>query len=87
MMRLLARRDQRDPRRGGRALNGALLEAGLVDEILAYVAPSLLGDPARGIAQFAALQGLAERACALRSSRSTASATTCASGRVGALPT
>jgi diaminohydroxyphosphoribosylaminopyrimidine deaminase/5-amino-6-(5-phosphoribosylamino)uracil reductase len=36
----------------GARLNGALLEAGLVDEILAYVAPSLLGDPARGIAQF-----------------------------------
>jgi diaminohydroxyphosphoribosylaminopyrimidine deaminase/5-amino-6-(5-phosphoribosylamino)uracil reductase len=36
----------------GARLNGALLEAGLVDEILAYVAPSLLGDPARGFAQF-----------------------------------
>lgn len=28
----------------GATLNGALLEAGLVDELLAYVAPSLLGD-------------------------------------------
>jgi diaminohydroxyphosphoribosylaminopyrimidine deaminase/5-amino-6-(5-phosphoribosylamino)uracil reductase len=37
----------------GARLNGALLAAGVVDEILAYVAPALLGDPARGIAQFA----------------------------------
>ncbi len=35
----------------GARLNGALLEAGLVDEILAYIAPSLLTDPARGVAQ------------------------------------
>jgi diaminohydroxyphosphoribosylaminopyrimidine deaminase/5-amino-6-(5-phosphoribosylamino)uracil reductase len=35
----------------GARLNGALLEAGLVDEVLAYVAPSLIGDPARGVAQ------------------------------------
>ena len=34
---------------GGR-LNGALLAAGLVDEVLLYVAPCLLGDPASGIA-------------------------------------
>ncbi|MDH5285417.1 MAG: bifunctional diaminohydroxyphosphoribosylaminopyrimidine deaminase/5-amino-6-(5-phosphoribosylamino)uracil reductase RibD [Betaproteobacteria bacterium] len=35
----------------GARLNAALLEAGLVDEVLAYVAPSLIGDPARGVAQ------------------------------------
>jgi diaminohydroxyphosphoribosylaminopyrimidine deaminase/5-amino-6-(5-phosphoribosylamino)uracil reductase len=34
---------------GGAKLNGALLEAGLVDEILMYVAPSVLFDPARGL--------------------------------------
>lgn len=33
---------------GGAKLNGALLDAGLVDEILMYVAPSVLFDPARG---------------------------------------
>jgi len=33
----------------GARLNGALLEAGLVDELLVYVAPSVLGDPARGM--------------------------------------
>lgn len=32
----------------GAKLNGALLEAGLVDEILMYVAPRVMGDPARG---------------------------------------
>jgi len=36
----------------GAGLNGALLAAGLVDELLLYVAPCLLGDPARGIAAF-----------------------------------
>jgi diaminohydroxyphosphoribosylaminopyrimidine deaminase/5-amino-6-(5-phosphoribosylamino)uracil reductase len=41
----------------GARLNGALIAAGLVDEFLVYVAPSLLGDPARGIATFA--EGLA----------------------------
>lgn len=33
---------------GGAGLNGALLAAGLVDEILLYQAPCLLGDAARG---------------------------------------
>lgn len=33
----------------GAKLNGALLAAGLVDELLLYVAPCLLGDPARGM--------------------------------------
>jgi diaminohydroxyphosphoribosylaminopyrimidine deaminase/5-amino-6-(5-phosphoribosylamino)uracil reductase len=36
----------------GGKLNGALLAAGLVDELLLYLAPCLLGDPARGIAEF-----------------------------------
>ena len=33
----------------GAKLNGALLGAGLVDEVLLYFAPCLLGDPARGM--------------------------------------
>jgi len=41
----------------GARLNGALLEAGLVDELLLYVAPSVLGDPARGL--FARREALA----------------------------
>ncbi len=32
----------------GAKLNGALLEAGLVDEVLMYIAPRVVGDPARG---------------------------------------
>jgi diaminohydroxyphosphoribosylaminopyrimidine deaminase / 5-amino-6-(5-phosphoribosylamino)uracil reductase len=38
----------------GAKLTGALLDAGLVDELLLYVAPSLLGDPARGMFERAA---------------------------------
>jgi diaminohydroxyphosphoribosylaminopyrimidine deaminase/5-amino-6-(5-phosphoribosylamino)uracil reductase len=46
----------------GAKLNGAMLAAGIVDEILLYVAPCLLGDPARGMfALPAPLQGLDER--------------------------
>jgi diaminohydroxyphosphoribosylaminopyrimidine deaminase/5-amino-6-(5-phosphoribosylamino)uracil reductase len=33
----------------GAGLNGALLDAGLIDEILLYLAPAALGDPARGM--------------------------------------
>lgn len=33
----------------GARLNGALLAAGLVDEVLLYLAPSVIGDPARGM--------------------------------------
>jgi diaminohydroxyphosphoribosylaminopyrimidine deaminase/5-amino-6-(5-phosphoribosylamino)uracil reductase len=33
----------------GARLNGALLDAGLVDEVVCYLAPSLFGDPARGM--------------------------------------
>ena len=36
----------------GGKLNGALFAAGLVDEIVLYLAPCLLGDPARGIAEW-----------------------------------
>jgi diaminohydroxyphosphoribosylaminopyrimidine deaminase/5-amino-6-(5-phosphoribosylamino)uracil reductase len=46
----------------GAKLNGAMLAAGIVDEILLYVAPCLLGDPARGMfALPAPLLGLDER--------------------------
>ena len=35
----------------GARLNGALLDAGLVDEVVLYIAPGLIGDPARGLFQ------------------------------------
>ncbi|HET7097650.1 MAG TPA: bifunctional diaminohydroxyphosphoribosylaminopyrimidine deaminase/5-amino-6-(5-phosphoribosylamino)uracil reductase RibD [Casimicrobiaceae bacterium] len=46
----------------GARLNGALLDAGLVDELLLYVAPSIIGDPAHGIAEFrSGLANLSDR--------------------------
>ena len=35
----------------GAKLTGALVEAGLVDELLLYVAPAMIGDPARGMVE------------------------------------
>jgi len=50
MLSMLAEREINELHvEGGAKLNGALLAAGLVDELLLYVAPSLLGDPARGM--------------------------------------
>ena len=43
----------------GEKLNGSLLREGLVDELLVYVAPRLLG-PGRGIAAIGPLASLAE---------------------------
>ena len=45
----------------GSSLNGALLRAGMVDELLLYVAPQLLGDGARGMAQLGVLTRLDQR--------------------------
>ena len=38
----------------GARLSGALLDAGLIDELLLYMAPALIGDPARGMFERAA---------------------------------
>ena len=46
---------------GGPRLSGALLSAGLVDELLLYLAPSLLGDQACGLFSVPALTSLAEK--------------------------
>jgi diaminohydroxyphosphoribosylaminopyrimidine deaminase/5-amino-6-(5-phosphoribosylamino)uracil reductase len=45
----------------GCTLNGALLQAGLVDELVLYMAPQLLGDMARGMAQLGELTSLDQR--------------------------
>jgi len=45
----------------GSKLNGALLKAGLVDELVLYLAPQLLGDMARGIARLDELTSLDQR--------------------------
>ncbi len=44
----------------GAGLNGALLEAGLIDEWIAYVAPMAVGDAARGLFATAPLTALAD---------------------------
>ncbi len=45
----------------GRTLNGALFKAGLVDELVLYLAPQLLGDMARGMANLGELTQLNQR--------------------------
>lgn len=45
----------------GSTLNGSLLRAGLADELLLYVAPQLLGDAARSMAQLGELTSLGQR--------------------------
>ncbi len=45
----------------GHTLNGALLKAGLVDELVLYLAPQLLGDAARGLADLGELTQLQQR--------------------------
>jgi diaminohydroxyphosphoribosylaminopyrimidine deaminase/5-amino-6-(5-phosphoribosylamino)uracil reductase len=46
----------------GAKLNGALLAAGLVDELLLYLAPCLIGEPARGMFDLPSeLESLAKR--------------------------
>jgi diaminohydroxyphosphoribosylaminopyrimidine deaminase/5-amino-6-(5-phosphoribosylamino)uracil reductase len=50
MLRLLAERELNEIHvEAGAKLNGALLAAGFVDELLLYMAPCLLGEPARGM--------------------------------------
>ncbi|MGL4957951.1 MAG: dihydrofolate reductase family protein, partial [Plesiomonas sp.] len=44
----------------GPALVGALFEAGLVDELVVYVAPMLLGDAAKGLCHLPGLTRLAQ---------------------------
>jgi diaminohydroxyphosphoribosylaminopyrimidine deaminase/5-amino-6-(5-phosphoribosylamino)uracil reductase len=43
----------------GFKLNGSLLREGCVDELLIYLAPSLIGDAARGIFDLPPLESLA----------------------------
>lgn len=62
VMREMARRGANEVLvEAGRTLNGALLRAGLVDELLLYLAPQLLGDAARGMADLGELLQLEQR--------------------------
>jgi diaminohydroxyphosphoribosylaminopyrimidine deaminase/5-amino-6-(5-phosphoribosylamino)uracil reductase len=45
----------------GAGLNGALLQAGLVDEWIIYLAPVILGDQARGLFHLPTLTRMADR--------------------------
>jgi diaminohydroxyphosphoribosylaminopyrimidine deaminase/5-amino-6-(5-phosphoribosylamino)uracil reductase len=44
----------------GSVLNGALLQAGLIDELVIYMAPKLMGDSARGLFHLPALHAMAQ---------------------------
>ncbi len=45
----------------GPTLNGALLNAGLIDEVIVYMAPHLMGDAARGLFHLPGLQQMSQR--------------------------
>ena len=45
----------------GPTLNGALLDAGLIDEVIIYMAPHLMGDAARGLFHLPGLQHMSQR--------------------------
>ena len=45
----------------GPTLAGALLESGLVDEVVVYLAPALLGDTARGMFTLPAVAAMRDR--------------------------
>ena len=63
VFRMLAERGVNEAHvEAGAKLNGALLQAGLVDELLLYVAGAIVGDPARGMFEAQApLASLADR--------------------------
>ena len=62
LMHELARREMNEVHvEAGHKLNGSLLQEGLVDEIVIYLAPHLMGDCARGMFQLPEMQELSAR--------------------------
>ncbi|HET7650132.1 MAG TPA: dihydrofolate reductase family protein, partial [Gammaproteobacteria bacterium] len=62
LMRALAGRECNEVLvEAGPALNGALLQAGLIDELIVYMAPHVLGDTARGMFAIPALAAMDAR--------------------------
>jgi len=62
LMRELARRELNEVHvEAGFKLNGSLLAAGMVDELLVYLAPSILGDSAQGMFNLPELTDLAQK--------------------------
>jgi diaminohydroxyphosphoribosylaminopyrimidine deaminase/5-amino-6-(5-phosphoribosylamino)uracil reductase len=61
MMTILAKRGINEIMvEAGSILNGALLEAGLIDELIIYMAPKLMGDSAKGLFHLPELQTMAQ---------------------------
>ncbi|MGC2518650.1 MAG: bifunctional diaminohydroxyphosphoribosylaminopyrimidine deaminase/5-amino-6-(5-phosphoribosylamino)uracil reductase RibD [Burkholderiales bacterium] len=61
LMQELARREFNEIHvEAGAKLNGSLLQAGVVDELLVYLAPSLIGDSGRGMFYLPELTGLSQ---------------------------
>jgi diaminohydroxyphosphoribosylaminopyrimidine deaminase/5-amino-6-(5-phosphoribosylamino)uracil reductase len=62
LMRELARRETNEVHvEAGHRLNGSLVAEGLVDELVVYLAPTVLGDAARGMFELPELADLAGR--------------------------
>jgi diaminohydroxyphosphoribosylaminopyrimidine deaminase/5-amino-6-(5-phosphoribosylamino)uracil reductase len=62
LFRELARREMNEVHvEGGFRLNGSLLAEGLVDELVVYLAPSIIGDAAHGMFHLPELADLAGR--------------------------
>ena len=61
LMAELARREINEVMvEAGSVLNGALLEAGLIDELIIYMAPKLMGDSAKGLFRLPELHAMAQ---------------------------
>jgi diaminohydroxyphosphoribosylaminopyrimidine deaminase / 5-amino-6-(5-phosphoribosylamino)uracil reductase len=62
LMEELARRELNEVHvEGGTKLNGSLLQAGVVDELLVYFAPSVIGDSGRGMFDLPEIDELSQR--------------------------
>jgi len=62
LMQELARRELNEIHvEAGTKLNGSLLQAGVVDELLVYLAPSVIGDSGRGMFNLPVLTALSQR--------------------------
>jgi diaminohydroxyphosphoribosylaminopyrimidine deaminase/5-amino-6-(5-phosphoribosylamino)uracil reductase len=62
LMEELARRELNEVHvEGGTKLNGSLMQAGVVDELLVYLAPSVIGDSGRGMFDLPELTDLAQK--------------------------
>jgi diaminohydroxyphosphoribosylaminopyrimidine deaminase/5-amino-6-(5-phosphoribosylamino)uracil reductase len=46
---------------GGQTLAGGALAAGIVDELIVYMAPHLMGDAARGLVRLPGVERMADR--------------------------